>query len=123
MMKVLRLLFLLVLFLQTVTCSWAVFATSSGVPTTASSITLRTYTDPVFPFAISDFEPVAHKADSMEAPRELTDNETWDSAWDEGLRESLHFNLAVEGNKTAPTRSEQWYDFFRQYCIPPPEAL
>lgn len=66
---------------------------------------------------------MAHEADAMEVPRELTDSETWDSASDEGLRESLHFNLAVEGNKTAPTRPEQWYNFFRQYCIPPPEIL
>ena len=124
MMKAPRLLLLLVLSLQMVVSSRAVFATSSGVPATASSIALKTLTPhPVVPFAISGIDHMAHEADSMEVPRELTDSETWDSASDEGLREFLHFNLAVEGNKTALPRPEQWYNFFRQYCIPPPEVL
>lgn len=123
MMKAPRLLLLLVLSLQMVASSWAVFATSSGIPATASSITLKTHTHPVVPFALSGIDHMAHEAESMEVPWELTDSETWDSASDEGLRESLHFNLAVEGNKTVPTRPEQWYNFFRQYCIPPPEVL
>ena len=102
MTNVIRLFLLLALSFQTAAFSWA----------NSSPASERTGTG-----------YMAHEADSMEMPCDLTENETCDSASDEGLQESLHFNLVVNGNRIILPRLEQWYNFFLRYGIPPPELL
>lgn len=123
MMNAPRLLLLLALSFQIAVSSWAVFGSLSWIPATASSTSLKAHADPVIPFTIPGIDQMAHESDSSEIPCELTDSETWDSASDEGLRETLNFNLVTEGNKTVLPCSDLWYSFFRQYSIPPPELL
>ena len=102
MTNVIRLFLLLALSFQTAAFSWA----------NSSPASERTGTD-----------YMAHEADSMEMPCDLTENETCDSASDEGLQESLHFNLVVNGNRIILPRLEQWYDSFLRFGILPPEFL
>ncbi len=121
MMTAIRLLLLLALSLQTIASSWAtcgrIQRLSPPLPTA-----LKAYTD----VATSEsawtkyMDPKEH---SMDSPCDLADNEKWDTASDEGLRETLHFNVILEGDKNRLPHSEQRYNFFIRYGIPPPELL
>lgn len=118
-MTAIRLLLLLALSFQTIASLWATSDGISRFPTHS----LQAHPDPLVPIDITGIDHMANEADSMEVPCELTDSETWDSASDEGLRETLYFDLAVGGSKTVLPYSEQRYNFFIRYGIPPPEAL
>lgn len=122
-MTALRLLLLLALSFQTVASSWATFSSIPCVPTHSLPSSLKFHTDPLALIDVTGVDHLVHGKDSMETPCDLTDCETWDSASDEGLRENMRFNLVEEENKTGLPRSEPWYNFFRQYSIPPPEFI
>jgi hypothetical protein len=116
-MKVIRLLFLLTLFLQTSTLS---FALNSTIPflQAESSKPLSA------PSSLGGSKKVFcpdHQSDGIENLCGLADAEDTDSDLEEGLQGAMQFDLTYSGRGPLLLLSERWYNFFRQYNIPPPE--
>lgn len=119
-MNAIRLLLLFTLSFQTAA---SLRATSDGISLQSLPSSLQAQIERLAPIDITGVDHLAHGADSMETPCDLTDCEAYDSASDEGLREILHFGVVVEESKTLLPRPEPGYNFFLRYGIPPPEFL
>jgi hypothetical protein len=123
MMIAIRLLLLLALSLQTVASSWATSSDILRVSANPKYTFITAYTGLMAASESGSTEYTGNKTDSMDFPCDLVDNETWDTASDEGLKETLNFRIAAKGSKTLLPHSEQRYNFFIRYGIPPPEFL
>lgn len=123
MKTAIRLLLLLALSFQTAGSSWALSASIIRLPACSLDFFLKAHAGSFCASECGINDYMAQETDSMDHPCDLADNEKWDTASDEGLKETVHFNVVLEGDKTTLPRSEQGYNFFRQYSIPPPEVL
>lgn len=123
MKNVIRLFLLLALSFQTVAASWTNPGTVHGISGSSPIFSLETRANSLSASESAAAEYMAHEADSMEIPCDLTENETWDSASDEGLRETMHFTLAMQRRIILLALSQQVYTYFIRYGIPPPELL